>query len=68
MQIRVGYCHNGSESIWVRSALFPISTISDMHGFLSVFNILYPKMCSLCGGDFRNQYSVFGLYVMPTHG
>ena len=35
--------------------------------FLS-FNILYPKMCLLRGGDFRNQFSVFGLYVMPTHG
>ena len=32
------------------------------------FNILCPKMCSLRGGDFRNQFSVFGLYVMPTHG
>ena len=30
-------------------------------------NILCLKMCSLCGGDFRNQLSVFGLYVMPTH-
>ena len=20
-------------------------------------------MCSLCGGDFRNRFSVFGLYV-----
>ena len=31
-------------------------------------NILCLKMCSLRGGDFRNQFSVFGLYVMPTHG
>ena len=33
-----------------------------------IFNILCLKMCSLRGGDFRNQFSVFGLYVMPTHG
>ena len=31
-------------------------------------NIMNSKMCSLGGGDFRNQFSVFGLYVMPTHG
>ena len=34
----------------------------------NIINILYLKMCSLRGGDFRNQFSVFGLYVMPTHG
>ena len=34
----------------------------------SHFNIMCLKMCSLCGGDFRNRFSVFGLYVMPTHG
>ena len=33
----------------------------------SYFNILYSKMCSICGGDFRNHFSVYGLYVMPTH-
>ena len=33
-----------------------------------LLNILYSKMCSIRGGDFRNQFSVFGLYVMPTHG
>ena len=31
-------------------------------------NIMCLKMCSLRGGDFRNRFSVFGLYVMPTHG
>ena len=36
--------------------------------YMAALNILCPKMCSLRGGDFRNQFSVFGLYVMPTHG
>ena len=31
------------------------------------FNILYSKMCSIRGGDFRNHFSVYGLYVMATH-
>ena len=29
-----------------------------------LLNILYFKMCSICGGDFRNHFSVYGLYVM----
>ena len=33
-----------------------------------LINIMNSKMCSLGGGDFRNQFSDFGLYVMPTHG
>ena len=42
--------------------------IMSEHALIISINILYSKMCSICGGDFRNQFSVFGLYVMPTHG
>ena len=36
--------------------------------FNMYLNMMCLKMCSLRGGDFRNRFSVFGLYVMPTHG
>jgi len=50
---------------------FPAITIHKWKFFVlwkSSINILCLKMCSLRGGDFRNWFSVFGLYVMPTHG
>ena len=38
-----------------------------VNAVLLVFNILYSKMCSIRGSDFRNHFSVYGLYVMPNH-
>ena len=31
------------------------------------FNILYSKMCSIRGCDFKKQFSVYGLYVWASH-
>lgn len=30
-------------------------------------NKLYSKMLSIHSGDLRNYFSVYGLYVLPTH-
>ena len=43
------------------------SKVFEQKGNLINSNILYPKMCSIRGGDFGNHFSVYGLYVMPIH-
>ena len=61
----------GARATGATPSLAPLS-ISELAKQLSMieykdFNILYSKMCSIRNSDFGNQFSVFGLYVMPTH-
>ena len=54
-----------------KSGFFALDSQVDDADICKVYfelNIMCLKMCSLHGGDFRNRFSVFGLYVMPTHG